>query len=119
MNFEDSGGNAQCPPFPERCGDGLPGAPPPGPFADNDGTPGDITGVLDKGSNRLILDVCFSGVENPTEGPNLYMRLDVDAHTGLGSADVWLMRASCGKPLPGDSPTKNDAFVCIARKMWW
>ena len=97
----ESAGSAACNPIggPD-CGDGLPGAPPPGPFGDNDGagTPGVIIGALNKGSGRLELDLCFSGIENPTEGPSLYMRLDVDAHTMLGTADIWLQQSDCVKP---------------------
>ena len=38
----------------------------------------------------------------------------VAAHTGLGSADVWLMRGSCDKP--GDAPSENDVPVSIGEQ---
>ena len=88
----------------EFCGDGLPGAGPPNPLGDNDGDDAaDVTGVLDKIENRLLLDVCFAGIENPNHGPNIYARIDIDAHTGLGTIDIWYNRPDCSKPATAPS----------------
>ena len=100
----------------DHCGDGLPGAAPPNPMGDNDGlsAPGIITGVLDKIENRLLLDVCFDGIENPNHGPNIYARIDIDAHTGLGTVDIWFNRPDCTKP--GTAPSVDGAAIAIAEQ---
>ena len=101
----------------DLCGDGLSGAAPPGPMGDNDGDdpgPGTITGFLDKDKNKLILDACFEGIENPTQGPVIYARIAVDAHTGLGTVDIWLNQSDCTKPT--GAPDTNDAGVAIGEQ---
>jgi hypothetical protein len=107
VNFEDNGGNVACAPFgtgtSAMCGDGLTGSAPPGPFADNDGDENLITGSLDKVKNRLNLEACFVA-SNPAQGPFTYARIDANAHTGLGTVDIWLNRGNCIKPT-GDPST--------------
>ena len=103
VNLEVSGAIV-CAPFPsanpDDCGDGLPGSPPPGPFGDNDGvtTPGVITGFYDKEANEIELDACFEGIANPAIGPFAYAQIEVNAHTMLGTVDIWLRQQSCVKP---------------------
>ena len=123
VNVEDNGGVLTCAPFPSAtpglCGDGLPGSPPPGPFADNNGvnTPGVITGVFDKEKNKLFLDVCFQDIDQPLIGPFAYALLEVDAHTMLGTASIWLQRMDCAKPDENNDPPDNfDVPVALGEQ---
>ncbi len=118
-----------CQPFGEarksRCGDGLPGVPPPsndpdagGPggtaYADIDATHTVLSGQLDKPNNEIELEGCFAGVENPLLGPNIYARTVIDSDTGQGTVDIWLNQGSCA--VPGGAPTYNDAAIRIAEQ---
>ena len=128
VNIEDNGGHAGCVPFgtgnPDLCGDGLPGAPPPGAGAgvstvgismgDVDATHVALTGRYDKGTNELLLEGCYDNVENPLQGPNFYFQATIDAHTGQGAVDVWFNRVDCTKP--GESPDAAGAPIQIAEQ---
>ena len=92
----------------DLCGDGLPGAAPPGPMGDNNGVPGVITGVLDA-NGRLDLDICFSLVAN--RGPYVIYQIDVDAYTGHGNVDVWYYQDDCI-----ESGEPNGATIDIAEQ---
>jgi len=98
-----------------RCGNGLPDVPPPsndpdagGPggtaYADIDATHTVLSGQLDKPNNEIELEGCFAGVENPTQGPNIYARTVIDSDTGQGTVDIWLNRANCNKPDTANAP---------------
>ena len=102
---------------PQYCGDGLPGAAPPRPLADNDGdSPGIIRGQLDKVTNTIDLDMCFQGLENSLQGPNIFARAEIDAYTGLGTVDIYLRQAAdCDVPFGTFSPASevNNANVTL------
>ena len=118
VNIENVAGNPADPRFclplvstgadPSECGDGLPGAAPPGPMGDNNGVPGAITGVL-AANGRLDLDICFSLVAN--RGPYVIYRIDVDAYTGHGNVDVWYNQDDCI-----ESGEPNGATIDIAEQ---
>ena len=95
---------------------GLPGSPPPGPFADNDGVAGAITGTLNKATGRLELELCFTGVDHSVRGPNMLFAIDVDAHSGTGTVDYWYGRPDCAKPDPDVPPTADGALVRMAEQ---
>jgi hypothetical protein len=110
-------GSAVCNPIggPD-CGDGLAGSPPPGPFGDNDGvgTPGVITGNYDKAKNKLDLVICFSNISNFLIGPSAYAVIQVDAHTMLGSVDIWLAQDDC--TVPTGAPSNKKVGVALGEQ---
>ncbi len=121
--------NLTCAPFgaahASRCGNGLPDLPPPsndpdagGPggtaYGDIDATHTVLSGVLDKPNNEIELEGCFAGVENPTQGQNVYARTVIDSDTGQGTVDIWLNQGSCA--VPGGAPTYNDAPIRIVEQ---
>jgi len=138
VNCQDAAGSAAnpcvaaiiCAPFgpahPSRCGNGLPGMPPPSnapkpskagsgsAYGDVDATHTVLSGQLDKPNNEIELEGCFAGVENPTQGPNIYARTVIDSDTGQGTVDIWLNQGSCA--VPGGAPTYNDAAIRIAEQ---
>ena len=106
------------------CQGGLPGAPAPGAGAggstagismgDVDATHVAFTGTYDKGTNELLLEICYDNVENPLRGPNFYLQATIDAHTGQGLVDVWFNRPDCAKP--AGPPDAEDAAIQIAKQ---
>ncbi len=123
-----------CAPFgpahPSRCGDGLPGITPPSnapqpskagsgsAYGDIDATHTQLSGTIDNTNNVLNFTGCFNGVESPTQGPSIYTRATIDAHTGAGTVDIFLNQPANCTPLPVGEPAApyNDVPIETAEQ---
>ena len=114
--------------YPGITGDGMAGAPPPGPqdangsyaYGDVNETHTKLTGIFDKNRNWMRLYGCFQ-----TDGVlgNVYADLTVGANQLPGKVDIWVGQdeATCkagalsGQYVgnPTADPTFNDALVTI------
>ena len=132
-------GNATtCPPAPATfCGDGSPGASPPGCtdtaaactlslppncptvpctpdmwlFAHvNNPVKGQttLTGTFDKINNFLDLEGCFNTSSlHPTLLGNVYVKAKINPHTGHGLVSIWSFLADCKTAIPTSPPTST------------
>jgi hypothetical protein len=115
-----------CPPAaPKFCGDGLPGAAPPGcddtaatcatlagqgagcptlpcnvsqyQFADIDTKHTQLTGVYNKTTNNMELSGCFEDSDGLGQLGNVKIIAKINVHTGIGKANIWILQtpANC------------------------
>ncbi len=107
-------GATTCPPaLVNQCGDGLPGAAPPGAtvaggpvlFGDIDSKHTVLTGALSGGS--LVLSGCFEDQDGFAAQGNVYVSVVLDAYTGHGTASISSQQAlgDCRNGTPAGAPT--------------
>jgi hypothetical protein len=78
-----------------------------------------LSGIYNTTTNNLELSGCFMRVENALQGPAIYARATVNAHTGQGTVDVFTARPKgCDiANLPANPPApNNDAPVEITEQ---
>ena len=101
VNPQAAGGNITCPPANANlCGDGVSGAPPPGTtvgtyptnprlLADVDDKHTVLTGTLDNAQNVIKLAGCFEDRDGEGNLGDVYVRAEVNAHSGHGVTNLW------------------------------
>jgi hypothetical protein len=116
-------GAKTCPPaLAQYCGDGLAGAAPPGRsvkpdgqinFGDIDDQHAVLGGQLNSGTGRLTLSGCIEDRDGQAALGNVYLALDVDAHTGQGGVSLHSneTQADCTSGTPAGPATAAGASL--------
>ena len=103
-------------------GDGLPGSPPPEPFGDMDDSHSVLTTVYDKTNNRLRTEGCFLDEDGQGALGDVWVVSNVDAHTGLGTVDIYILQdfgnPGCGANPPTGMPATADLEVVEQPPGW-
>ena len=105
--------------YPGITGDGMAGAPPPGP-QDGSGSYayGDVgtfqtvlNGTFNKTTNNFEISGCFENEDGQSNLGNFYVELTASAHQRPGKVDIWLneVLADCQNGTPDGAPTFPDA----------
>ncbi|MCH8008657.1 MAG: hypothetical protein IIC91_07310, partial [Chloroflexi bacterium] len=104
--------------FPGIFGDGMAGAPPPGPqascsgddprtctrtasglfaYGDIDEAHDELLGFYDKNRNLIVVGGCFQDLDGQGSIGNVYVELTVSAHQRPGKVDIWILQdqATC------------------------
>ena len=113
--------NAQA--YPGITGDGMAGAPPPGPqdangsyaYGDVNETHTVLTGSFNKTDHLIGLSGCFD-TDHPVLG-NIWMDFTVSAHQVPGEADIWInqTKGNCNGGTPSGDPTYDDAELSLVQ----
>jgi len=115
--------------YPGITGDGLTGAPPPGPqypaeslsfaYGDVDLFHNELTGIFNEVTNNFEISGCFIDQDGVSSLGDVYVELALSAHQLPGTVDIWIGQADncAGSPLlstPPDldgTPTFADALI--------
>ncbi len=94
-------------------GDGYKDVPPPPPYGDVDDVQSVLTGTFNEGTNHLLMSGCYEDRDGHSAVGNVYIQSDQDAHTGRGTANIWLAQttANCTGGTPSGLPTFADAPI--------
>ena len=107
--------------YPGITGDGMAGAPPPGPqdangsyaYGDVDEKHSELAGTFNKTTNNLEISGCVLDLDGQGSVGNVWVELAVSAHQLPGTADIWIAQpADCAGSPVGD-PAFDDAELSL------
>ncbi len=112
--------------FPGIVGDGMTGAPPPGPqsgsgnytFGDVDLTHAELSGTFDRlFANLLEISGCIEDQDGAADEGNVYVDLTVSAHQVPGTTDIWTNQtlANCQNGTPVGAATFPQAELSMVQ----
>ncbi len=111
--------------YPGLTGDGMAGAPPPGPqngagsgdfaYGDLDLTHTVLSGTFNKATNNFEISGCFEDQDGQSNLGHVYVRLVASAHQVPGTVDMWVLQnvANCQSGTPVGDPAFNDAELTL------
>ncbi len=108
--------------LPGLTGDGMAGAPPPGPqdtrghyaYGDVDTAHSELTGTFNKTMNNFEISGCIQDLDGNGAGGNVYVEMTVSAHQRPGTADIWISQpADCA-----GSPVGAPSFASTSVAIW-
>jgi hypothetical protein len=111
--------------YPGVVGDGMAGAPPPGPqagagnyaFGDVDLVHAELSGSFNPTTHNFEIDGCIEDQDGAADQGHVYIELTVSAHQTPGTADVWVLQslANCQNGTPAGAPTFGGAEVSLVQ----
>ncbi len=111
--------------YPGIAGDGMAGAPPPGPdagggnfaYGDVDSTHTELSGIFNTETNDFEISGCFEDQDGISGLGNAYVELTVSAHQLPGTVDIWAFQllADCQNGTPVGLPTYDDAELSMVQ----
>ncbi|MCH7578877.1 MAG: hypothetical protein IIB22_01385 [Chloroflexi bacterium] len=108
--------------YPGVFGDGMAGAPPPGPqdangsyaYGDVDEKHSELAGTFNKNTNQLEIAGCVLDLDNQGSVGNVWVDLSISAHQLPGTADIWGFQP----PNCEGSPVGDPAFENAELTLW-
>ena len=108
--------------YPGITGDGMAGAPPPGPqdgsgsyaYGDVDEKHSELTGTFNKITNELEVAGCVLDLDGQGSVENVWVDLSISAHQKPGTADIWGFQP----PECTGSPVGDPSFANADLTLW-